>query len=372
MTVEADDQVRIGMLGRFRVSMGEEEIEADRLGRRAAELVQLLALADRRRLTRDQVVETLWPHLEVDAGGANLRKAAHRARRELGDPKAVVLAGGQVALFPSRSVATDVAAFESGARDALAAEDKVRCDRAASAYPGDLLPEALYERWTQEPRERLRAKYVELLGAAGRWERLVEVDPANEAAYLELIRSELSTGSRAAAIRWFGRLRTSLQRELGISPSSEAIALYDECIAGLAGDQPEIIGRQLELAKITAALRSAEGPDMVVLQGSAGLGKSALCSEFERQAVAEGWFTVSVGATEAGGAYSPLTAAIEQVVRRDRALLDAISEPARSLLAELTPLAAPATPLESPITRHRVIGALGRILRAAAGDSRSF
>ena len=37
------------------------------------------------------------------------------------------------------------------------------------------------------------------------------------------------------------------------------------------------------------------------------------------------------------------------------------------MLAELTSLAAPAAPLESPLTRHRVIGAVRRLL-LAAGD----
>ncbi len=109
MASEAQDGgVRIELLGRFRVAVGGSELVADAWpGRRAAELVQLLALADGHRLTRDQVVEALWPHLDVEAGAANLRKAAHHARQALGSPEAVVLRGGQVALFPSRSVETD-------------------------------------------------------------------------------------------------------------------------------------------------------------------------------------------------------------------------------------------------------------------------
>ncbi|MHB8695905.1 MAG: AfsR/SARP family transcriptional regulator [Solirubrobacteraceae bacterium] len=89
-----DGEVRIELLGRFRVVVDEREIaEGDWPTRRARELVALLALAEGCRLSRDQAIERLWPHLEADAGAANLRKAAHHARRALGDQEAVVLGG---------------------------------------------------------------------------------------------------------------------------------------------------------------------------------------------------------------------------------------------------------------------------------------
>ena len=216
-----DGDVRIELLGRLRVVVGEDEVGADAwAGRRAAELVALLALADGHRLTRDQVVEALWPHLDVEAGAANLRKAAHHTRQSLGSADAIVLRAGQVALFPSRSVETDAARFEARARAALASSDAARCAAVAAGDVGDLSPEFLYEQWTQGPRARLRSQYVELLRRSGQWERLVEVEPTDEPASQESMRRDLAAGSRAAAaaIRWYGRLRTALRREWGILP----------------------------------------------------------------------------------------------------------------------------------------------------------
>jgi DNA-binding SARP family transcriptional activator/tetratricopeptide (TPR) repeat protein len=363
--------VRIELLGRFRVTAGVDEVVADAWpGRRAAELVQLLALAHGHRLTRDQVVEALWPHLEVEAGAANLRKAAHFARQALGSPEAVVLRAGQIALFPSRPVETDAGRFEAQACAALAGGDAAECAAAESAYTGDLLPEALYEEWTQARRERLRSMYVQLLRRSGQWERLVDVDPTDEPAYRELMRRELAAGSRPAAIRWYGRLRTALRRELGILPSGETEAIYDECVAGLGITEPAFVGRQLELARATALLRSEPGElDALVVRGPAGIGKSALCRQVARVARAEGWMVIAVGATEAGGPYAPLARGIEQLIAEDPALLDAVSSRARSVLAELTSLAAPAIPLESQLTRHQVIGAFRRLLLAAGGGA---
>ena len=371
MASEAHDRgVRIELLGGFRVAIsGDEAVTGVWPGRRAAELVQLLALADGHRLTRDQMVEALWPHLGVEAGAANLRKAAHYARQALASSEAVVLRGGQVALFPSRQVETDAGRFEAQGRAALAGGDAAACAAAASAYTGDLLPEALYEEWTQAPRERLRSRYVELLRHSGQWERLVEVEPTDEPAYRELMRRELAAGSRPAAIRWYGRLRTALRRELGILPSGDTEAIYDECVAGLGISEPAFVGRQLELATATALLRSEPGGQIgaLVVRGPAGIGKTAFCREVAQVARAEGWMVIAVGATEAGSPYAPIASAAEQVVARDWALLEAVGDRGRSVLAELTSLAGPAAPLERPLTRHEVIGAFRRLL-LAAGD----
>lgn len=134
------DQVRIELLGDFRVFVGGQEVvDVAWPGRRSAELVQLLALADRHRLLRDQVIEALWPHLGPEAGAANLRKAAHHGRQALRREDAVVLSGGRIALFPQCQVETDVESFERLAEAALRSRDRAACAEAASAYTGDLL-----------------------------------------------------------------------------------------------------------------------------------------------------------------------------------------------------------------------------------------
>ena len=101
-------EVAIQLLGGFRATVDRRDIpDGAWVGRRARELVQLLALADGREMLRDQVIDALWPHLDPEPGAANLRKAAHHARQALGDSDAVVLKGGQVSLFPGGPVETD-------------------------------------------------------------------------------------------------------------------------------------------------------------------------------------------------------------------------------------------------------------------------
>jgi DNA-binding SARP family transcriptional activator/tetratricopeptide (TPR) repeat protein len=364
--------VRIELLGRLRVVAGDVEVDGDDWpGRRAAELVGLLALADGHRLARDQVIEALWPHLDVDAGAANLRKAAHYARQALGSPDAIQLRAGQVALFPSRSVETDADRFESEALAALAADDDDGCASVASTYRGDVMPEALYEEWTQARRERLRSLHLELLRRTGQWEKLVQVDRTDEPAYRELMRRDLAAGSRPAAIRWYGRLRTALRRELGIVPSDETQAIYDECVAGLGTAEPDFVGRELDLARATALLRSQPDADRgaLVVRGPGGIGKTAFCREVALVARTEGWVVVSVPATESDSPYAPIANATEQMLARDGGLFDAVGERTRSVLAELTSMAAPAAKLDRRLTRHDVMGAFHRLLLAAGDGS---
>jgi DNA-binding SARP family transcriptional activator/tetratricopeptide (TPR) repeat protein len=359
--------VRVELLGVFRVSVGGRAVaETAWPGRRSAELVQLLALADRHRLARDQVIEALWPHLGPDAGAANLRKAAHHARRAVCRRDAVVLSGGRVMLFPSCQVETDVECFEREAGLALRSRDRAACAEAASGYPGDLLPESLYEEWTQARRRHLRSLHAGLLRLSEQWDRLVEVEPSDEAAYRELMRAELAEGNRHAAIRWYGRLRTAQERELGMPPSPESQALYEECVAGFNPVATDFVGRQAELARVAATLRSAERGDIgaLVVRGPAGIGKTALCRQAALSARLQGWLAVTVAATAGSSPYASLVNAVEQLLSHDHTLLDALPDQARSVLAELTLLAAPATPGKGGLTRHSVIGAARRLIMA--------
>ena len=359
------ERVRVELLGRFRVLRRAGEAARDGwAARRAEELVQLLALAEGHRLPRERAADALWPHLDATAGAANLRKAAHHARRALAAPDAVVLRGGQVVLFPFAEVETDVECFERAATEALRGGGPERCLAAAALYTGDLLPDGLYDEWTQGRREQLRLRHVELLRRAGDWERLVAEEPTDEPAHRGMMRAALDRGDRAAAIRWYGRLRSTLERELGVLPGPETEALYDECVAGLRPAEPDLVGRAVELAQAEAALDAAArgGVGAVVVRGTAGLGKSALCRRVASAAAGRGWSVHAVTAAGTGGPYAPLVEVLERLLGRNRDLLGRLPLRTRSVLAELTALAGPAPRLDGALTRHQVIGALRRVL----------
>ena len=364
--------VRIELLGCFRAVVDGREVTGGQWpGRRSAELVQLLALAEGRRLPRERCIETLWGHLQPEAGAANLRKAAHQARRALGDREAVVLRSALVELFPARAVEIDAERFECAAEAALAAGDPAACAAAAARYAGDLLPQARYEQWAQEPHRRLRALVAELCRRSGQWERVIAIEPADEQAHLELMRAALAAGRRHEAIRWYGRLRTTLARELGAAPSRDASALYAQCVASLGPIEPEFVDRQLELARAAAALGAAARSHVraVLVRGPAGIGKSAFCRSVAAAAREQGWTAIVVAAAPWDEPYAPLVAMIEELLAKHPEVIATMPETYRSLLAALTPLGRPAPPLTGPLRRHQVIGMVRRIVAGLSGTS---
>jgi DNA-binding SARP family transcriptional activator len=93
--IDEMERVDVMLLGGFEVTADGEPVPAAAWTHgRARDLVKLLALAPDHRLSRDRVLEELWPQLGVEAAMANLHKAAHHGRRALGEADGVVLRGG--------------------------------------------------------------------------------------------------------------------------------------------------------------------------------------------------------------------------------------------------------------------------------------
>ncbi|HWS75802.1 MAG TPA: AAA family ATPase, partial [Quisquiliibacterium sp.] len=368
----AQSRLEISLLGRFAVQIDGAELSGERWpGLRATQLVQLLALQPRYRMSRDQVIDALWPDLDPEAGAANLRKALHHARQALGRHDGIVQQAGELMLWPDRPVVVDCEAFERQADEALARRDPAACADAAARYGGDLLPGARYEAWTEAARERLHARYLELLRVCGQWERLAQLEPTDEPAHRALMKRELDDGNRAAALRWYARLRAALQDTLGVAPDAQTEALYERCVEGLQAAGPVLVGREHPLAQVTAwlGMPAQERPGGIVLRGPAGIGKSALCREIGAQARGRGWTVLRVDASETGRAFAVMASVAERLIVDDRSLLDRIGASARAVLAQVTPLAAPANPLLGPLGRHQLVGAIRRLLLGAATDA---
>lgn len=173
----------VDLLGRFRVVVGGHEVSGDAWRtRRAADVVKLLALAPGHRLSRDRVMDALWPALGAPAAGANLRKAVHFARRAMGSELAIATTS-ELVLWPGGRVEVDVERFDRAADSAFAAGEARLAAVAADLYAGELLPTDRYEAWTEEPRERLVHRYAKVLKLAGLWERALELDRADEEAH---------------------------------------------------------------------------------------------------------------------------------------------------------------------------------------------
>src|SRR6266436_5332181 len=80
----APSSLELHLLGPFRLSVNGLPVEEHQWARRkSALLIKLLALQPHHQLHREQVMEFLWPDLDVEAAANNLHKTIHAARRVL-------------------------------------------------------------------------------------------------------------------------------------------------------------------------------------------------------------------------------------------------------------------------------------------------
>jgi DNA-binding SARP family transcriptional activator len=227
---------KISLLGRFAV-------ERDGVGvtpqpGRTALLVKVLAL--RGTSTADEVVDLLWPEVDLATGKARLRNVLSRVRSTSGE--LVVRDDETLRLAPGTEIDAD--RFAAAAEGAMSAPAEERAGLARSAlarYGGELLPGDRYEDWAVAPRERLRRRHLALLDvvaaaamedgdldeAGDLLERAISVDPLEEARYVELARALVAQGRPRRAREVLDRALTLLD-ELGLPPGSALAGLRDE------------------------------------------------------------------------------------------------------------------------------------------------
>jgi DNA-binding SARP family transcriptional activator len=152
---------------------------------------------------------------------------------------------------PEADIWVDSDAFEqacqagyraASAGDAEGAADHLRV--ALDLYPGNYLPDALYEDWASAERERLlslylraadkltgllveQERYDEALDVCG---RILSYDPCWERAYRWMMLAYARRGNRPTALRTYRRCVDTMQQELGVEPSPATKALYEQIL----------------------------------------------------------------------------------------------------------------------------------------------
>jgi DNA-binding SARP family transcriptional activator len=271
---------------------------------------------------RSRLAFELWPDSDEHQARTNLRKLLHDFRHSLPDVGEFVEIDSEVvrwiATGPSE---VDVLAFQ----DAMAAAD---FELAARLYSGDLLP-ACYDDWVLGERTKLRAQaYGALMRlteeAAGRGDhkatlrhaqRIIDLEPIDEAAVRIQMEAHLALGDRAAALRSYHRYAEVLDRVLAVAPGEAIAALYQQLRAGaLSRDEVQgkdlgpvaespFVGRDVEWKRLNEAWNTVRegGSHLLLLTGEPGIGKSRLALELGRRVRAEGHVVASARAYEAAG-----------------------------------------------------------------------
>ncbi len=184
--------------------------------------------------------------------------------------------------------------------------------------------------------------------------RWVAHDPLNEAAYRRLMRLHLAAGDRYSALETYETCRALLEQDLQTEPAPETEALAERIRAKTVPSSKQsrgsakpilaevpLIGRANEHTILVTAYRKVrrEGPQALVLNGEAGIGKTRLTSEFLRWATAQGADVLQGQAFEAGGRlpYQPLVEALRGRLARENAPGDLLTAPWLAELSRLLP-----------------------------------
>jgi DNA-binding SARP family transcriptional activator len=345
--------LRVYLLGRFEVVRDDAPIPAHAWRRRRpADLLKLVALAPGRVLSRDQVVDTLWPDKDPASGANNLHRALYDLRQILG-ARWVDIARGEISLDPAAWV--DVDAFDAAA----ARGDLAGLAEAVALYQGDLCPDDHELPWLGIRRAALRERFVAAAFPVARaaaadgdahaalplLHRLAELRPGDEDPHRAAVRLLAATGRRAEALRHLDACERAL-RAAGRSPSDELRALRDAIQRGEVGpaearpaldgarraarrllgttDPPPVRGRGPLVLLLEALVE--QGAGAVVLLGERGVGKTRLAAEAARLAQARGAAVVcGIGGTLPGAAYAVFADALREEARADPTLADPLA-----------------------------------------------
>ncbi len=300
----ASKSLRIELLGEPRILVDNAETAVARTRVRA--LAFYLAAAGKP-VSRATLSWLFWPDSTADVASRSLSIHLSYLRAALPEG-ALVSTRSTVGI--SRSCETDVADFErlslsSNEDDALAALRLFRGPflegfSLKGAHPFDQWVEAQQTRWTQRfvtttcKAARILAIRGEAESALELLETAAQADPLNEDVYRYRMRIMAHSGRRAQVGALYQSLVEQLNEALGIPPSQETVACYQEIIgsndaftASVRATGQQFVGSEDDMPFIgrdellRTAVEEAE-TRFVLVQGQAGIGKTRFLKELAR------------------------------------------------------------------------------------------
>ena len=252
----------ISLLGPFSAALGDKPLYKFRTNKVQALLIYLVMEAEQVH-RREALMDLLWPDLPQPSAQVNLRQTIYRLRQAIPEvaakkgkkPVPFLISERQtVQINPEADFYLDVLAFgEHIDRDPAQAVALYRDDFLSDFYLSDSNE---FESWAQVQREALRRQALDALDALTEealktaaydqaqtyaWKQL-EIDTLREIAYRQLMIALMQTGQRSAAIAQYHICREHLRDELGVEPTAETTALYEQIQANTLPPeaQPEV------------------------------------------------------------------------------------------------------------------------------------
>jgi DNA-binding SARP family transcriptional activator/predicted ATPase len=329
----------LSLLGPFQATLDGQPITSFKSNKVRALLAYLAVEADRPH-PREVLAGLLWPDWTDREALGNLRYALSDLRRVTGDrtaePPFLLITRDTLQFNTASDFSLDLRSFTDLAETALTRpegdEGLSELEEAIGLYQGSFLegfslPDASpFEEWALLTRERLARQMsstLRHLAAAyeerGQYQqaqsfarRQLELDPWDETAHQQLMRTLALQGRRSAALAQYEACRRILAEELGVEPAQETTQLYQQISEGTLGALPStpppadvvaepptfldeelpkpegrvFVARERELGQLGDFLDLALcGKGRVAfVTGEAGSGKTALLHEFAARA----------------------------------------------------------------------------------------
>jgi DNA-binding SARP family transcriptional activator/Cdc6-like AAA superfamily ATPase len=327
----------ISLLGSFQVTLDGQPVSGFKSNKVRALLAYLAVEADRPH-RRESLAGLFWPNWPDREALSNLRYALSDLRGAIGDrqaePPFLLITRDSIQFNLSSNHIMDVRCFtETSGVDKSSPHLFESMEKTAALYQGAFLEGfsledcSAFEEWTLLTRERLarqasslfrtlaeaceaREEYKEAQSYA---HRQLELEPWDELAHQQLMRTLALDGQRSAALAQYESCRMLLAEELGVVPTEETTTLYNQIRAGRLKakafsktfssesmvtppaflqektstfEAPVFVARTRELSRLDEYLASAiSGKGSVVfVTGEAGSGKTSMLQEFMRRA----------------------------------------------------------------------------------------
>ncbi len=256
----SDPVLRVYLLGQFRVERWVKNewkvVDSSTWQRRRARaLLGCLLSTPTRRLGREQVMEQLWPGLDISVASNRLNGAVHELRQILepdlqrpASSSMLRLEHDILELADNTVIWLDAERFEHLLKEAYAldiqrAPEQVErlLEEAEAMYSGGYLLEELYAEWTAHRRDALQRCWIGLLlqlaklraergahvSAIETLDRLRVADPTNETALQALMRLLTQLDRRGEALYIYRQHVAIMRREYESEPLAETRALYE-------------------------------------------------------------------------------------------------------------------------------------------------
>lgn len=235
--------LRIFGFGRGRVELGQVEIPRSAWAGAAARHL-LFYLLTHPSCSRDQITANMWPEMPPPKVKAAFHTVKFRLSRALGR-EALHFDGYRYSLHPELNVWFDVAEFEQLVKGRAPGSRVEQLQKAIALYRGDFL-EDNYADWCVPIRERLREQLLDAIEELARLllarrqvnetvqvlRRGLAIDNLREAFHRLLMCAHVLCGEPSQAVFQYQTCAETLQRELGIGPSSETTRLYRRIAEG--------------------------------------------------------------------------------------------------------------------------------------------